>query len=924
MMTFNNLLADTMRKTAAEDGQSDPADRSQSFWMDASSPSADWGDWGVPEVFGASLFAAYGFVAGDAAGSSFSGFGTASPVAGESGDVEAAAASAAHLPTTSAAVGTGGSTALDATQLRDSFGVTGAGIKIGVLSDSFNDLGGAAADEADGALPANVTVLQDDPYGNGTDEGRAMLELAHQIAPGAQLYFATAEGGDQNFANNIAALGAAGCNIILDDVTYYDEPMFQEGVISQAIDSVVAGGAMYFTAAGNNASNAYQASWPAETPQSVTVGAQSDIIFDLQWNQPLNDVTSSLGLTATGALAPYVQSQAVDYNGEPVTLLSIANPTASAITGTLTISDLSGPAPGLVKLAALGDGYPVSIADANTGTVIGHAEDPNAITVAAAYSANDALESYSSSGAGTEWLFDSSGNPIAEPINKVDITGVDGITTTVPGGLSDFFGTSAATPTVAGVAALLEQLAPGASNAAIEQALRSSATNLGDPATLQGAGLANALAAAETPLIAGTSETAVLGQQIALSQCVSTSDLAGYPTTLYQVRLASSSGGAPDGSLSNGSTTLPADQTVTVSSLAGLLYNGGPAAGSDTLAISAYDGAAWSSVANVTMTDAGSVPLTIADGVSESVNGNGMTVDVGANDDITVIGNSNQLSSAAGSTLTAAGTGDVAIASSCTVNLTASSVLNVCGSSDTVAASGGDVVLVGGDSNTISASGSSSFGITGTGNTLTANSSGVTFGANSSATANGSGLTVVMSGGGDVISVNGDANSISASGPGNETVTANGTADTLIAGAGATAMANTGTQGVYDYARGDGPATINDGSVASSSPSNELDFGSGIANNQLWLTQSGNDLNIDVMGSSSQVTVAGWYTSSNNQLQQVTAGGLTLPNNQVAQLVQAMATYSSSNPGFDPTAVAQAPNDPTLQNAIAAHWTASA
>jgi Subtilase family len=883
MMTFNNLLADTMRKTAAEDGQSDPADRSQSFWMDASSPSADWGDWGVPEVFGASLFAAYGFVAGDAAGSSFSGFGTASPVAGESGDVDAAAASAALSPTTSAAVGTGGSTALDATQLRDSFGVTGAGIKIGVLSDSFNDLGGAAADEADGALPANVTVLQDDPYGNGTDEGRAMLELAHQIAPGAQLYFATAEGGDQNFANNIAALGAAGCNIILDDVTYYDEPMFQEGVISQAIDSVVAGGAMYFTAAGNNASNAYQASWSALTPQSVTIGPQSDILFDLQWNEPLNAVTSSLDLSATGTLAAYVEGQAVDYNGEPVTLLSIANPTASAITGTLTINDLSGPAPGLVKLAALGDGYPVSIADANTGTVIGHAEDPNAITVAAAYSANDALESYSSSGAGTEWLFDSSGNPIAEPINKVDITGVDGITTTVPGGLSDFFGTSAATPTVAGVAALLEQLAPGASNATIEQALLSTATNLGDPATLQGAGLANALAAAETPLIAGTSETAVLGQQIALSQCVSSSDLAGYPMTLYQVRLDSSSGGAPDGSLSNGSTTLPADQTVTVSSLAGLFYNGGPAAGSDTLAISAYDGAAWSSVANVTMTDAGSVPLIIGDGVSESVNGNGMTVDVGANADITVTG-----------------------------------------SSDAVAANSGDLVSVNGNADTISASGSSGFGITGTGDTLTASNSGVTFGANSSGTANGSGLTVVLSGGGDVISVNGDADTISASGPGNETATANGSADTLIAGSGTTSMADTGSQGFYDYARGDGQATISNGPGSSASPSNELDFGSGIADNQLWLTQSGNDLNIDVMGSSSQVTVAGWYASPNNQLQQITAGGLTLLNNQVGQLVQAMATYSTNSPGFDPTAVAQAPNDPTVQNAIAAHWTASA
>ena len=31
--------------------------------------------------------------------------------------------------------------------------VNGIGIRVGVLSDSFNDLGGAAADEADGALP---------------------------------------------------------------------------------------------------------------------------------------------------------------------------------------------------------------------------------------------------------------------------------------------------------------------------------------------------------------------------------------------------------------------------------------------------------------------------------------------------------------------------------------------------------------------------------------------------------------------------------------------------------------------------------------------------------------------------------------------------------------------------------------------------
>src|SRR6185437_7711059 len=91
-------------------------------------------------------------------------------------------------------VGTDGSSALLADQLRASLGVDGAGVKVGVLSDSFNLLGGAAADEADGDLPATgVQVLQEGP--SGADEGRAMLELIHQIAPGASLAFHTATAG---------------------------------------------------------------------------------------------------------------------------------------------------------------------------------------------------------------------------------------------------------------------------------------------------------------------------------------------------------------------------------------------------------------------------------------------------------------------------------------------------------------------------------------------------------------------------------------------------------------------------------------------------------------------------------------------------------------------------------------------------------
>ena len=50
-----------------------------------------------------------------------------------------------------------------------------------------------------------------------------------------------------------------------------------------------------------------------------------------------------------------------------------------------------------------------------------------------------------------------------------------------------------------------------------------------------------------------------------------------------------------------------------------------------------------------------------------------------------------------------------------------------------------------------------------------------------------------------------------------------------------------------------------------------------------------------------------------------TADGASIGAN-VAQLVQAMASYSAGHPGFDATATAQAPNDPNLQNTIAASW----
>ena len=159
---------------------------------------------------------------------------------------------------------------------RAAFGLDGNGVKIGVLSDSFDTSGfagydgqpdTAAVDIARGDLPANTTILQDFP--NGTDEGRGMAQLIHDLAPGASIAFASADYGQAGFANNILALAAAGSKIIVDDVQYFFEPAYQNGVIAQAVNTVAAAGVTYFSSAGNNGSEAGRVTGRA-TPTRIT------------------------------------------------------------------------------------------------------------------------------------------------------------------------------------------------------------------------------------------------------------------------------------------------------------------------------------------------------------------------------------------------------------------------------------------------------------------------------------------------------------------------------------------------------------------------------------------------------------------------------------------------------------------------------
>ena len=79
-----------------------------------------------------------------------------------------------------------------------------------------------------------------------------MLEILHDVAPNAELGFATAFDERRSFADNIRALRfEAGCDVIVDDVLYFNEHPFQDGPIAQSVDAVTADGALYFSSAGN-------------------------------------------------------------------------------------------------------------------------------------------------------------------------------------------------------------------------------------------------------------------------------------------------------------------------------------------------------------------------------------------------------------------------------------------------------------------------------------------------------------------------------------------------------------------------------------------------------------------------------------------------------------------------------------------------
>jgi hypothetical protein len=407
-------------------------------------------------------------------------------------------------------------------------GWLGTGIKLGVISDSFNTLGGAAKDVSSGDLPGvgnpnghtTAVTVASDYQSVGTDEGRAMLQLVHDIAPAANLYFASGLNGEVDFANQILALREKyGADIIVDDLTYYDEPFFSDGLLAQSVNQVVSEGAAYFSAAGNLGNGAYEAVYNPvllkDALKQVVVGkanvdleaalrssalnqrqllsfhnfattgiditqtfvvqasalAAGGITISFQWDEPfgLGKVTTDYDLLVFSKNGKYIgkltgnddnlaTDQALELTRLPVGQYQL-----------MIARTNNGPATHLKYIAFPGGGFTAEHFPGGP-TVMGHTAAKGARAIAAIdYRTPTVPEPYTSVGPATIY-FDSAGNPLAQPdIRQTpQIAAVDGVDTTFFGttdtdlnSFPNFFGTSAAVPHAAAIAALILEAAGG-------------------------------------------------------------------------------------------------------------------------------------------------------------------------------------------------------------------------------------------------------------------------------------------------------------------------------------------------------------------------------------------------------------------------------------------------------------------------------
>ncbi len=413
-----------------------------------------------------------------------------------------------------------GDRAHQADTMRNVFGFDGTGVRIGVLSDSVRYL---EQSQASKNLPLDVTVLPGQSgvtsTSAGSGEGTAMLEIVHDLAPGAKLFFATAFISDASFAQNIRNLRFTyNCDIIVDDIFYFNEHPFQDAIIAQAVNDVTADGAMYFSSAGNEGnindgtsgvwegdyldggtltnplSNNYRVHSFGERLISNRIRTASPFGYALFWSDPWGRSSNDYDLFILDSTLSIVKKASLgDQTGTQNPYEFISN--TGVVAGDRIVIANFRAQPRALHLNIMRGQLAIS----SIGQTRGHSSAANAFSVAAVNAAvanggafiggnTNPVETFSSDGP-RRLFFNPDGTPIV-PGNflfttnggalrqKPDIAAADGVSTSVPG-FTTFFGTSAAAPHAAAIAALLKSAAPSLTGTQIRDLMTATALDIG-------------------------------------------------------------------------------------------------------------------------------------------------------------------------------------------------------------------------------------------------------------------------------------------------------------------------------------------------------------------------------------------------------------------------------------------------------------
>ena len=381
-------------------------------------------------------------------------------------------------------------------------GITGEGVRVGVISNGVDDWHTARATRD---LPSN---LKFDPQRHGRGhEGTAMLEIVHDLAPGAELAFSgppSSLGMIESIlwlAND--AFGGEGADIIVDDLSFWSEPYFKDGPVAQAAADAVEGGVVYVTSPGNSAEEHYEAdfvnrgdgfhAFDGDSDISMRVTGGGHVSAYLQWNDTFgasrNDYDVYICMAGLKPTKFNLQNdlcdagaRVQDRDDDPEEVAVLLDSREADV----YIRKYSGDGKRLEMI--VGGGTIIEYGVPEGGIISQGAVE--GVLAAGAISAfdpgHDDQESFSDRGPSR--IYDSNGNYVDRP--KPDVMGIDRVSVTGSGGFpSPFPGTSAAAPHIAAIAALLmeaqRKATPNATKKeiaeAVTQRIRDTAVDLGDP-----------------------------------------------------------------------------------------------------------------------------------------------------------------------------------------------------------------------------------------------------------------------------------------------------------------------------------------------------------------------------------------------------------------------------------------------------------